>query len=195
MKTSKLMTLLVMAGALLNSCSDDDYIPKIVNQEEVITTMNVTLIDPSGSIITLKSYDSDGDGPNAPVVTVSGSLSTNTIYSGEVELLNETVFPVENITLEVMKEADEHQFFFVKSDALNASFDYSDTEADYKKDDNSMDPVGIAFTLSTAEASSGTVSVTLIHEPEKGASGVSQGNIANAGGETDFTATFPVIVQ
>lgn len=109
MKTNKLITFLVVAGAVLSSCSNDD-IPAIVNQEEVITTMNVTLTGPSGDIVTLKSYDSDGDGPNAPVVTVSGPLTANTIYSGDIELLNQTVFPAENITLEIEEEAHEHQF-------------------------------------------------------------------------------------
>ncbi|KKK66957.1 hypothetical protein LCGC14_2958890, partial [marine sediment metagenome] len=142
MKTSKLITLLVVAGALVSSCSDDDNdIPAPVNQEEVITTMNVTLTNPSGEMVALKSYDSDGDGPNAPVVTVSGSLTANTIYSGEIELLNETVSPAENTTLEVMEEANEHQFFYAKSDALNASFAYADTETDYQNDDQNADPV------------------------------------------------------
>jgi len=194
MKTSKLITFLVVAGALLSSCSDDD-IPAIVNQEEVITTMNVTLTGPSGDIVALKSYDSDGDGPNAPVVTVSGPLTANTIYSGEIELLNQTVSPAENITLEIKEEAHEHQFFFAKSDALNTSFAYADTEADYISGSDSVDPVGIAFTLSTAEASSGTISITLIHEPSKDASGVASGDIINAGGETDFVATFPETVE
>jgi len=197
MKTIKLMSFLLAAGTLFIGCSDDDNdIPEAVNPEEVITTMNVTLNAPSGNEVTFKSYDSDGDGPNAPVITVSGPLVANTIYSGEVELLNESdPAAIENTTLEIMEEADEHQFFFAKSDALNTSFAYADTEADYISGSDSVDPVGIAFTLSTAEKSTGTLSITLIHEPVKDASGVADGDITNAAGETDFVATFPITIQ
>ncbi|MGB3773738.1 MAG: type 1 periplasmic binding fold superfamily protein, partial [Leeuwenhoekiella sp.] len=173
MKTNKLMTLLFLAAALASSCSsdDDNDIPELVNEEEVITTMNVTLTAPGGDVITFQSRDLDGDGPNAPVITVSGPLAVNTIYSGEVELLNQTETPADNITLEVMEENEEHQLFFSNTDALDVSFAYADTENDYdddaSNDDDDANPVGILFTLSTVEASSGTVSITLIHEPEK----------------------------
>lgn len=200
MKTIKLMSLLALSATIFTGCSDDDdSIPEQVNQEEVVTTMNVTLTGPSGNVVTLKSYDSDGDGPKAPVITVSGPLAANTIYSGDVELLNETEKPVENTTLEIMKENDEHQFFFSNSDALEVSFAYADTENDYDddttNDDEDADPVGILFTLSTVDVSSGTVSIVLIHQPEKDASGVAQGDITNAGGEEDFVATFPITIQ
>ncbi|WP_031426452.1 hypothetical protein [Flavimarina sp. Hel_I_48] len=200
MKTIKLMSLLAISATIFTGCSnDDDSIPEQVNQEEVVTTMNVTLTGPSGNIVTLKSYDADGDGPKAPELTVSGALAANTIYSGEVELLNETETPVENTTLEIMEENDEHQFFFSNSDALEVSFAYADTENDYDddptNDDEDANPVGILFTLSTLEASSGTVSIVLVHQPDKDASGVVQGDRANAGGEEDFVASFPVTIQ
>ena len=42
---------------------------------------------------------------------------------------------------------------------------------------------------------SGTITVTLRHEPNKDAAGVSSGDIANAGGETDIEVTFNVEIQ
>ncbi|GAL72302.1 hypothetical protein JCM19302_47 [Jejuia pallidilutea] len=172
----------------ISSCSDDDT-PVIINEEEVITTMTVTLTPSTGgSAIILKTQDLDGDGPNAPVVTVSGNLAASTVYSGAIELLDELdPNDVEDITEEVKEEDDEHQFFFSATNAI-ATFDYND-------EDDDGNPIGLSFTLTTGASGTGTITVTLIHEPLKNASGVSEGNIENAGGEEDIVATFPVTVQ
>jgi hypothetical protein len=37
--------------------------------------------------------------------------------------------------------------------------------------------------------------ITLVHLPKKSEPGVSSGDITNAGGTTDATAIFPIIVQ
>jgi len=39
------------------------------------------------------------------------------------------------------------------------------------------------------------VTITLRHEPAKDATGVSDGDITNAGGETDISVNFPVEIQ
>ena len=116
------------------------------------------------------------------------NLLANTTYTGTVTLLNETESPAEDITEEVAEEADEHQFFYQASTSLNVTTDYADADAD-------GNPVGINFSLITGEASNGNFTVTLRHEPSKGASGVAEGDITNAGGETDVTQTFNVIVE
>ena len=193
MKTSKLIVALFMAAFVVGCSDDDNDLPEPVNQEEVITTMNVTLTPSSGDVVTFKSYDSDGDGPNEPIITINGPLKANTSYDGEVQLLNESDGSAKNTTEEIMEEADEHQFFYAHT-GIDANFTYADTEASYPPLKGS-NPVGIKFNLQTGEAGSGTISITLIHEPEKNADGVSGGDITNAAGETDFTATFPVEIQ
>jgi hypothetical protein len=45
----------------------------------VITTVTTTLTAGSQTV-TMTSRDLDGDGPNVPVVTVSGDLLVNTTY-------------------------------------------------------------------------------------------------------------------
>ena len=59
------------------SCDDDNDTPEPINEEEVITTMIVTLVNhQNGSdVVTMQTQDLDGDGPNAPVLTVSGPLN------------------------------------------------------------------------------------------------------------------------
>lgn len=200
MKTIKLVTFLFLSGLALTGCSNDDDkdIPKEINPDEVITTMNVTLTAPSGDVVTFKSFDKDGNGPNAPQITVSGPLMANTIYSGTMEMLNEQANPTENTTEEIMSEANAHQFFFLSQGGLNAETVYADNESDYvDKDDEkggkftTKNPVGIKFTLSTGEASTGMEYIVLRHQPNK----PNDGTLKGAAGETDFEATFPVTIQ
>ena len=183
MKTIKLLAAFLLANLVFISCSDDDSSPEQVNEEEIITTMTVTLQPTGGTAITLQTRDLDGDGPNAPDITVSGNLTANTTYSGSIELLNETETPAEDITEEVEEEDDEHQFFFVTTGSI-ASVDYTDQDGD-------GNPVGLSFDLTTGDAGSATLAVTLRHEPKK----PNDGTLSDAGGETDITQTFNLTVE
>ncbi|MBU2995670.1 type 1 periplasmic binding fold superfamily protein [Cellulophaga baltica] len=184
MKTIKILSLSVLASIALASCSSDDDTPEIVNEEEVITTMTVTLTpDDDSDVITLQTRDLDGDGSDDPVITVSGPLSAGTAYDGVIVLLNETEDPAEDITEEVEEESDEHQFFYTISSGLDVTTEY----ANFDEDGN---PLGTEFTLTAGEVSSGTITFTLRHEPTKPNDGID-----DAGGETDILATYSVSVE
>lgn len=186
MKNIKNISLAVL-GLLVFSCNDDDTIaPPVTNEEELITTVKVTLTNGSNSII-LQSKDLDGDGPNAPVVTASGNLAANTTYSGTIQFLNESVNPVDNITEEILAEDEDHQVFYQLASGLG-TLTYTDLDSNNK-------PVGLAFSYQTTSANSGNLIVTLRHLPNKSASGVSTGDITNAGGSTDAQVTLPVTIQ
>ncbi|MEO9513980.1 MAG: type 1 periplasmic binding fold superfamily protein [Flavobacteriaceae bacterium] len=197
MKTSKFLFTTVVAGTLLMSCSSDDEAPDDINEEEVITTMTVTLVpQENGTTITLQTQDLDGDGPDAPVITVSGSLSENTTYNGSIVLLNETEDPAEEVNEEIEGEAAEHQFFFETGVALNMNTAYADDESVYVSAETgenftTTNPVGLAFTATTTDAGLGTFTVTLRHEPKK----PNDGTLNDAGGETDITETFDLVVE
>lgn len=186
MKTIKFLCISILSLTFFVSCSDDDNDnPVPVNEEEVITTLKVTLVPQGfGTVVTFESRDLDGDGPDAPVVTVSGDLVASTSYSGTVEVLNELEDPAEDITLEVLDEAEDHQFFFSLSDNSGIDITYSDQDAN-------GNPIGVEFSLLTSNASVGNIlTVTLKHEPNKSAEGVNIGDITNAGGETDVEESF-----
>ncbi len=184
MKTFKTFLSIALVSALFVSCSDDDDTPDPVNEEELITTMTITLTPQGGAgDITLQTQDLDGDGPNAPVITVSGPLAASTTYTGSIVLLNETENPAENITLEVAEEDDEHQFFYVTTGSI--------TGVTYTDQDGNGNPVGLSFELTTGAAGAATLQATLRHEPKK----PNDGTLADAGGETDITETFNVTVQ
>jgi len=168
----------------LNSCKDDD--PIDMNDEEVITTLTYTLTPTSGDVVTLSFLDLDGDGGDDPIIT-GGILQSNMSYIGVLDLKNEAETPAESITEEIEEEALEHQFFFTATGA-NLTVGYAD------EDDNG-NPLGLVTTLTTSDASSGTIQVVLRHEPDKSATGVQSGDITNAGGETDIEVTFDITLQ
>lgn len=179
--------LLFFAFILFSVISCDDDKGEVPNEEEVITTLNYVLApSDGGAAITLSFRDLDGDGGNAPVIT-GGTLATNKTYVGTLQLLNETETPAGNINEEIQEEKEDHQFFF-QSTVPNIAVSYTDLDANGK-------PVGLLSTLVTGAAGSGNIKVTLRHEPNKTATGVSNGDITNAGGETDIEVTFPVNVQ
>ena len=184
-KTLKVcFTLFMLAPFVLSCGSDDDAPPPVINEEEVITTVILTLTSNNGQEVVMTSQDLDGDGPNEPEITVSGNLSVATTYSGSVRLLNETVTPAENITDEVSAEGTEHQFFYTMGGGLNLTASYQDV-------DNNGNPIGILFDLTSTSASSGTLTCTLRHEPLK----PNDGTLSGAGGDTDVSVSFPVIVE
>ena len=64
MKTIKFLSTAIFASALIFSCSsDDDSTPDQVVEEEVITTMTITLqpFDDQISSVILQTQDLDGD--------------------------------------------------------------------------------------------------------------------------------------
>ena len=167
------------------SCNDNEEM-EVENEEEIITTLTYTLTSTDNEVAILTFRDLDGDGSGAADITVS-NLTANTTYQGFIVLLNESETPAENISEEVAEEDDDHQFFFAVSDA-ELSVDYVDA-------DGNGNPLGLATTLTTGDAGTGTLTVTLRHEPNKTADGVAGGDISNAGGETDIEVTFPITIE
>jgi len=183
MKTLKYIIPTLLFSLLIIGCSGDDDTPEVVNEEEIITSVIVTLVADTGTV-TLSSRDLDGDGPNAPTVTVSGNLKLGSTYVGAVQFLNETETPAEDITEEVEEESDEHQVFFIPGSGLNVDVDYGNIDTD-------GNPLGTEFVLTATAVSDGTLNITLRHEPKK----PNDGTLADAGGETDVSVTFDLEVE
>ena len=180
----KFLKYALLASTLIfASCSDDDdNTPDPVNEEEVITTLTVTL-DSGSDTVVMQYQDLDGDGSDVATVTVSGSLNANTVYDGSIVLLNETEMPAENITVEIEEEDDEHQFFYTVGSGLDVATEYANFDGD-------GNPLGTMFVLNVGSASSGGLTFTLRHEPNKPNTG-----LENAGGSTDIEVTFDVTVE
>lgn len=182
-----LWALPAMVVIAFSSCKKDD--PIIPNEEELITTVELTLTPTgSGPDVVFNFQDLDGDGGNSPIIDEPASIMANHDYSASIRFLNEAENPVENITEEVDEEGDEHQIFYQFGAGLNATSAYTDADAN-------GNPIGLSTELATGDASTGTMTITLRHEPDKLATGVSNGDITNAGGETDIEVTFDVTIQ
>lgn len=186
MKNIKQIITVFSIVFLATSCSKDDN--PAVNEEELITTVTTTLVG-GGQTITMISKDLDGiDGPNAPVVTVSESLVAGRTYEGTTTFTNELVSPAEDITVEVEEEGADHQLFYQLASNLGT--------VTYNDFDNNGKPIGLSFTLiAGTSATSGNLTVTLKHLPNKSASGVATGDITNAAGNTDTAVVFPITVN
>jgi len=186
LKMKKLSLLITLFSTILifTACKKD---PDEVVDEEVITTLRYTLTpDSGGTPVVLSFQDLDGDGGDAPIV-MGGTLAANETYSGVMVLLNESESPAEDVTEEIEEDDNHHQFFF-QSTLGGLSVSYDDEDGD-------GNPLGLKTNLSTGSAGSGQLTVTLRHEPNKSASGVADGNIENAGGETDIEVEFDIDVQ
>ncbi len=196
MKHMKNGTALVLGLAMtLAACKKEDPVPPTPggnnpppNEQELITTVIMHFESMDGSENKLFTWrDLDGDGGDPPVIEVE-PLSAGTVYRVHIQLLDESdPDDVEDITEEIEEEDVEHQFFYTVTSA-DAGFVYDDADAD-------GNPVGLATIWTMGAAGSGTLTVTLRHEPDKGAPGVSEGDITNAGGETDVEVAFPLIIE
>lgn len=186
----KHLTLAIATVCVISSCKKDSEAVDPgtpPNEEELITTLNLHFHSTGDAEHKHFSFtDLDGDGGNAPVIEAD-TLSADSTYSVEIEVLDESGTPVEDITAEILAEGTAHQFFF-QFTGVNANATYSDTDANGA-------PIGLLSAWTMGLASTGNVVVTLRHEPDKSAAGVSVGDITNAGGETDIEVSFPVVIE
>ena len=94
--------------------------------------------------------------------------------------------PAEDITEEVKEEDLDHQFFYTVGTGLDVTTAYS--EEWYWQDRKEIIWVS-EFTLTAGAESSGTLTFTLRHEPNKPNTGLS-----DADGETDIEVAFDIEV-
>ena len=192
MKKQTFLLPLLILSLIFTGCSDDDDHDDHshpVNEQEVITTVEVTLSDGTNSYVLIWE-DLDGDGPDLPIIT--GATIPSNSYDAEIQLYNKTLDPTDDeyvVTTEILEEDVDHQFFFNASNGLNVfDFVYADADVD-------GNPIGQQFIIEDVSGSGCDLNIVLLHEPNKNADGVSDGDITNAGGDTDIDITFPIIVQ
>jgi hypothetical protein len=182
-KNVLLSAMLLFFVVVLNSCKKDPVVDP--NEGELITTVRLKLTNTLSSSINPLVYefkDLDGEGGAAPVKFDDIVLQKNIPYICEVTVLNESVSPVENITLEVEGEGVDHQIYYTSSvNGLNIT--------DLDKDEKGL-VLGLESKWTTGAASTGNVNVTLKHKP-----GTKAANDPIAKGDTDVSIDFKVKVQ
>lgn len=196
------LSAFLFATMLLVSCSDD---PTPANDGELITTLRITLTPLEGNNIVIEFIDEDGPGAGVGQFYQDGevvegiTLPGNSLFTATIEFLNESEEPAEDITEEVQGEADDHQVFFLLGPAAlqeSLIITYGDIEDDYLENGSEL-PVGLVNAVATFTDATGTLTVVLVHEPNKNATGASDGiyNEQLVGGDEDIRVAFPVTIQ
>lgn len=163
------------------------------HENEFMTTVNLNFTSDAGED-TFTWVDLEGGSPTIDNIT----LSADTSYTLTITILNELEDPAENVTEEILDEADEHQFFF-----LGSAIETLSTHT-YLDPDNNGIPLGQKSDITTNSAGEGELNVVLRHmPPENGtptkvaglAEQVASEGFTNVGGNNDFDITFPFIVE
>lgn len=135
-------------------CKKDEEDP---NENELITTVRLKFTE-GGVTSAFEFKDPDGDGGNAPIKFEKISLKPNKTYQFEIQLLNESISPAEDITKEVEAKKDEHLFVYTPTPVSLLAFSITDK-------DTKNYPVGIQADVKTTATGTGKLKVQLRHQP------------------------------
>lgn len=196
----RLSTCLLLLTAACNDATDPD-VPD--NENEVITTVRLTLTPPDGPAATFTWADPENDG--TPVIDAI-TLTSGTAYDLSVAFLNELETPTEDLTEEVADEADQHQVFFTGAGIAGPASTHADPVATHAYDDTDDlgYPVGLTNTLTTQRAGTAALTVTLRHLPPEGGTPVKTADLAETvaasgfgaiPGDVDAAVSFDLTVQ
>ncbi len=148
---NQIIPLFFCLTLLFTSCSKDD--PDAINEQEYISNVVVTLASEDGESQTVDWDLSEMNSQNI-------NLRVNTNYNVNVSFLNNSdPSDVDNITLEIIEEADEHQVFFEFADV-----DVSVTSA---SNDTKVGTRGVLINSvwNATSAGTGLVRLYLVHQP------------------------------
>lgn len=170
---------------LLAQCkSADDPLP--TDENEQITKVNLVFKeDGTSNEETFTWSDPDGEGGN-PATIEEIVLKPNTTYTLELEVLDETKNPVDDITEEILEEADEHLFVFTANPVSLLTYEYMD------EDSNDL-PIGLVGKVKTTAAATGNFRVQLRHQAPVNGTRVKDGTAGP--GSDDVNILFSVKVQ
>ena len=89
LQTTKLFLFSLLVSFLLISCDKDEEKPIEENEEELITTVKLTLVNKANPAETVIATWKDPEGDGSPVIT-GLVLKPGTMYEGSVEFLDES---------------------------------------------------------------------------------------------------------
>ena len=153
------------------------------HEGELITTVKLTLKNTqNASDSTVATWrDLDGDGGQNPTIDTL-KMYKGVIYTGKIQLQDQSKNPAEDITTEIKNEANDHLFVYKPSTGAGFTVEITD------KDGKNL-PLGIEskFTVSST-AANGMLNVVLRHQP-----GTKDGSATP--GSSDVDITFPVKIR
>jgi hypothetical protein len=167
------------------SCKKEDLEP--VDDNELITTVDLIFTDANKKVTTFSFQDKDGDGKTPPEKFDKIVLDKNMAYTMEVHMYDETKNPKLDITEDIESESDVHLFVFKINPASLFNLKASD------KDKNGL-PVGLLSSGTTQNAVGiGKFNLILKHQPPVNGKAVKTGN--EAGGSSDIDLIFDLSIK
>ena len=181
----KLM-LIVLVSTIISSCKKDNNDvtkPADINEGELITTVQLkfTNTDSPFNNLVFQYRDVDGIGGLAPSIDTI-KLNSNSIYSVELFLLDESKIPTDTISNEVLSESKDHLFIYEPADS-NLRVTINDFD-----NNNPPLPLGIITSWGTKSTTNTSIKLTLKHQP-----GIKNGDPTK--GETDIEVVLPVSIE
>ncbi len=173
------LTIVVATIACTTACKKK--VVETTNQEELITTVILNFSNADTTFI-ITYEDLDGAGGNAPTIGTI-ILKANKTYNVSLVITDASKTPTVNISDEVKTEGTDHQFIYTINTA-NVSVKTTDVDANNK-------PLGLLSTWATTTVNTGSVTLTLKHQPN--IKPAAPGNITI--GDTDIEAKFAVIIM
>ncbi len=186
MKKNPLYYVVIPFLLALASCDDKSDDPKKNEENELITKVKLHLVkvgDSNKMVHAEWKDETPDDNNNRTVDTLQ--LDTNCVYTGEIELEDDTKSPSIDISDEIAKEKDDHLFIY-RQDPLESSIRFTVERTD--RDSKNL-PVGLKFKFTTKNLSGNSrLQVILKHQP-----GIKDGS--EAPGDTDMDVWFPVKIK
>lgn len=166
------------------ACKKDEIIP--TDDNELITTVDLTFTDAYKKTTTFSFQDKDGDARTAPEKFDQIVLDKNMNYSLEIHVYDETKNPKQDITEQIKLESDVHLFVFKIDPASLLSLKAID------KDKNGL-PIGLLSSATTQNVGTGKLNLLLKHQPPINGKVVKTGN--EAGGSSDIDLIFDIVIK
>jgi hypothetical protein len=198
------LTAVLSAPLALTGCFDVENPDEGENEGEVITRVSLTFTpDGGGDAVVAAFADPENDGnPTVDPIT----LANGTSYRLALTFENQLADPVEDLTVEVAAEADEHQVLVygsaVQGPATGDNAAAVVTHA-YADEDDAGLPIGLENTITATAAGSGDFKVMLRHLPAEGGVAVKVEGLAESfavdgngiAGDADVDVTFALTVE
>lgn len=183
-----LISTFIVATSLSSCKKSEDAVP---TEQELITTIKLSLTNKTNSsdvaTYTYKIENGFNSSTQGIIRADTLKMQSGYAYTTSIEVLNEKASPVDNTTLEIIKEQTMHLFLFNSVPLTGAgSLSFSDGQKDV--DGN---PFNLTGSLQAGTMGSGMLNLYLMHAPvnKNGATP------AASGGETDVEAHFPVMIR
>jgi len=173
----KKIPLFLFLGFLVISCDSTEPGTGGPGIGELITDVTISLQAEGEDAIVATATDPDGDGADFMIEDLS--INRNTVYVGKI-IIEDNINNL-NITNEVRNDAEEYQIHYLPESSLAITAVVTDEDANGQ-------PVGLEFTLTTGDATSGNLRVVLSHYDDSPKGGPTLPD------ESDLDLNFPVVV-